>query len=390
MKPTPALRQAQGHPSLEGSRTIPSREGCRVSGGVGCLVRGRVYREPTPAFGHPSLEGSRTIPSREGCRVSGGVGCPRPGSVYGNPPRPCGPPLRGGDEKGEAMKRKIVSYNPRLKERARHLRQRMTRAEVLLWQHLKARQIEGYDFDRQRPIDEYIVDFFSKDLMLAIEVDGVTHDSATGQQHDRRRQQRLEALGVRFLRFQDEEVTQNLEGVLTVIREWVREHAPTSDKGSSAREGRSGGTHPGLRPPLQGGDRKNSPPWRERGNVSSNTHVMLDTFPLCAAPAVGWVPVCILPLLLAIAVTCTGCAVVPLSLYQTLPSTGMALASLEGTQRSLDDTGAEYENSLETAPAERPVAAYGATHGAYQRWVTDEVRELPDVSQTIAIGGGDT
>ncbi len=124
------------------------------------------------------------------------------------------------------MKRKVVRYNPRLKERARYLRQHMTWAEVLLWQQLKARQMEGYDFDRQRPIDEYIVDFFSKDLMLAIEVDGVTHDSDSGQQHDQRRQQRLEALGVRFLRFQDEEVRQNLEGVLTVIREWVREKNP--------------------------------------------------------------------------------------------------------------------------------------------------------------------
>ncbi len=97
-----------------------------------------------------------------------------------------------------------------------------------------------------------------------------------------------------------------------------------------------------------------------------------------------------LPLLLAVAAICAGCAVVPLSLHQTLPPTRMALSSLEGAQRSLDDIRTDYGNSLETAPAERPVAAYGATHGAYQRWVTDEVRELPSVSQTIAIGGGDT
>ncbi len=97
-----------------------------------------------------------------------------------------------------------------------------------------------------------------------------------------------------------------------------------------------------------------------------------------------------LPVLLAVALTCAGCSVVPLSLYQTLPSTRMALATLEETQRSLDDTRADYADSLEAAPVERPVAAYGATHGAYQRWVADEVRELPDVSQTIAIGGGDT
>ena len=93
--------------------------------------------------------------------------------------------------------------------------------------------------DNARPMNilEYIVDFFSKDLMLAIEVDGVTHDSATGQQHDQRRQQRLEALGVRFLRFQDEEVKQNLEGVLTVIREWIREKNPPRPSATPPKRG---------------------------------------------------------------------------------------------------------------------------------------------------------
>ncbi len=97
-----------------------------------------------------------------------------------------------------------------------------------------------------------------------------------------------------------------------------------------------------------------------------------------------------LPVLLVVTIACAGCSVVPLSLYQTLPPTRMALATLEEAQRSLDETRADYADSLETAPDERSVAAYGATHGAYQRWVADEVRELPDVSQTIAIGGGDT
>ena len=80
----------------------------------------------------------------------------------------------------------------------------------------------------------------------------------------------------------------------------------------------------------------------------------------------------------------------PLSLYQTLPSTRMALSSTEGAQRSLDDIRADYEGSLEADPAERPVAAYGATHNAYQRWVNDEVRELPEEAPTLTLGGGDT
>ena len=101
-------------------------------------------------------------------------------------------------------------------------------------------------------------------------------------------------------------------------------------------------------------------------------------------------PFCILPALLAVAALCAGCTVVPLSLYQTLPSTRMALASLEGAQRSLDDASADYADSLETASTGRPVAAHGATHNAYQRWVTDGVRELPEGLSTITIGGGDS
>ncbi len=101
-------------------------------------------------------------------------------------------------------------------------------------------------------------------------------------------------------------------------------------------------------------------------------------------------PLHLLPALLAVVMTCAGCSVAPLSLYQTLPSTRMALATLGEAQRSLDDTRAVYAARLAAAPVGRSVAAHGATHGAYQRWVTDEVRELPEVSQTIAIGGGDT
>jgi very-short-patch-repair endonuclease len=75
------------------------------------------------------------------------------------------------------MKRRtILPYSPNLKELARKLRKSSTLSEVLLWRHLKGKQMLGYDFHRQKPIDNYIVDFFCKDLMLAIEIDGVSHD----------------------------------------------------------------------------------------------------------------------------------------------------------------------------------------------------------------------
>ncbi|NEO95076.1 MAG: endonuclease domain-containing protein [Moorea sp. SIO3G5] len=119
------------------------------------------------------------------------------------------------------MKTKIIPYNPLLKERAKQLRQNMTPGEMTLWKHLKGKQMCGYDFDRQRAIDQFIVDFYCKKLMLAIEIDGSSHDSEEAQERDAERQARLESLGVRFLRFQEEEVCGQVEGVLRVIEGWI-------------------------------------------------------------------------------------------------------------------------------------------------------------------------
>jgi release factor glutamine methyltransferase len=108
------------------------------------------------------------------------------------------------------MKRKkIIPYNPNLKEFARQLRENSTLSEVLLWKHLKGKQMLNYDFDRQKPIDDYIVDFFCNELMLAIEIDGDTHNYKF--EEDITRQKRLENLGIRFLRFTDRDVKQNIE-----------------------------------------------------------------------------------------------------------------------------------------------------------------------------------
>lgn len=68
---------------------------------------------------------------------------------------------------------KIIPYNKNLKYLARKLRKDMTFGEVLLWNELKDDKFWGFDFDRQRCIDNYIVDFYCKELMLAIEVDGI-------------------------------------------------------------------------------------------------------------------------------------------------------------------------------------------------------------------------
>ncbi|MEK6479170.1 DUF559 domain-containing protein [Catalinimonas sp. 4WD22] len=121
------------------------------------------------------------------------------------------------------MRRKIIPYNPKLKELSRKLRKNMTLLEVFLWQELKGKQMLGYDFDRQRPIDHFIVDFYCKDLMLAIEIDGDSHFHDEAPAKDKMRQERLESFGVHFLRFDDLDVKQNMGFVLDTIQEWIIE-----------------------------------------------------------------------------------------------------------------------------------------------------------------------
>jgi very-short-patch-repair endonuclease len=122
------------------------------------------------------------------------------------------------------MRYTILPYKPHLKELARKLRKTMPPGEVILWNHLKGKQMHGYDFDRQRPIDRFIVDFYCRELMLAIEIDGSSHDNEAAQQKDRERQTRLESLGVQFLRFREEEVCNQTPAVLEAIEQWIVQH----------------------------------------------------------------------------------------------------------------------------------------------------------------------
>src|SRR5699024_5241929 len=73
------------------------------------------------------------------------------------------------------MARKILPYNPKLVPLAKKLRKNSTLSEILLWQRLKRGQLLGYDFHRQKPIGNYIVDFYCPDILLAIEIDGNSH-----------------------------------------------------------------------------------------------------------------------------------------------------------------------------------------------------------------------
>ena len=110
-------------------------------------------------------------------------------------------------------------YSPRLKTLAGNLRKAENLAEALLWKELRAKKL-GVQFLRQRPIGNYVVDFYCHRLNLAIEIDGVSHDSKVGR--DDIRQVTLESKGVRFLRFADRDVRYNLDSVLCEIRGFIK------------------------------------------------------------------------------------------------------------------------------------------------------------------------
>ena len=98
---------------------------------------------------------------------------------------------------------------------ARHLRRNMTDVERHLWHRLRERQIKGFKFRRQHPFREYVLDFVCLEAKVVIELDGSQHFAA--QSSDAARTSKLEAAGFQVLRFWNNEVLSNIEGVLEVI-----------------------------------------------------------------------------------------------------------------------------------------------------------------------------
>jgi very-short-patch-repair endonuclease len=105
---------------------------------------------------------------------------------------------------------------PDLVSLSRNLRKRQTDAENLLWRHLRRKQVEGVKFRRQHPIGKYIVDFVCLEKQLILEIDGGQH--AIEKDKDNERDNWLRAEGYKVLRFWNNDVLTNLEGVLETIR----------------------------------------------------------------------------------------------------------------------------------------------------------------------------
>ncbi len=127
------------------------------------------------------------------------------------------------------MKRKIIPYNPKLKELARQLRNNSTKSEIRLWQQLKGKQMYGDDFHRQKPLLNYIADFYCYELKLVIELDGYTHQFEEVVKKDEIKQQELEEAGLTVLRFNDNEVMRDINNVMRTLEGYITEfekHTP--------------------------------------------------------------------------------------------------------------------------------------------------------------------
>jgi very-short-patch-repair endonuclease len=163
---------------------------------VGWSKTGLVYRYPvytTPVFDHPSVGGE--------CRTAKVVL-----TTIEN--------IR--------IKRNFVEdlpYNPKLKDLARSKRKEGILSEVLFWQQVHKKKFHKIDFDRQRIIGSFIVDFYVKALGLVVEIDGRSHDNK--QEYDAQRQAFLENLGLRVYRIPDSAVKKEIGWVMTCLERYI-------------------------------------------------------------------------------------------------------------------------------------------------------------------------
>ncbi len=111
----------------------------------------------------------------------------------------------------------MIYYNQKLKSNARRLRNNSTNAEILLWARLRRKQLLNIQFYRQKPIGNYIADFYAPLAKLVIEVDGGQHFEEDHQQKDKERDLFIEKQGLKVLRFNNLEVLQSINEVTEFI-----------------------------------------------------------------------------------------------------------------------------------------------------------------------------
>jgi very-short-patch-repair endonuclease len=111
----------------------------------------------------------------------------------------------------------MLSYNANLKHKARQLRKTMTDSERALWSRLRGKQLLGVQFYRQKPIGDYIVDFFAPRTKLVVEVDGSQHMECNHAEKDKRRDEYLASVDLTVLRFNSRKVLKETDEVVEII-----------------------------------------------------------------------------------------------------------------------------------------------------------------------------
>lgn len=159
-----------------------------------------------------------------------------------------------------------LPYNPRLKERARELRQAGNLSEVLFWNQVKNKLFQGYDFDRQKIIGNYIVDFYCSNCNVVIEIDGKSHDDK--QEYDAKRDSYLESLGLKVIHIPVEDILKNLDVTMRGLQNHPALMGTPPLEGNFVEESPESYGLPGIfNQPL--GDRKAGVVWHTQGSGKS-------------------------------------------------------------------------------------------------------------------------
>ena len=130
--------------------------------------------------------------------------------------------LRGISMRYPSLDREMFyGAGPEIFRRAASLRKNMTEAEKKLWAVLRRKQLKGKRFRRQHPISTFIADFYCHETMLVIEVDGGIHISTDQREKDTGREYEMQKLGLRIIRFSNEEIMNNISGVKACIEGYL-------------------------------------------------------------------------------------------------------------------------------------------------------------------------
>jgi len=136
----------------------------------------------------------------------------------------------------KASKSNNYHYNLSLNTLAKSNRANMTKSAACMWKYvLGQKQMLGYQFRRERPILNYIADFVCLEIMLIIEVDGITHDTDEAHRRDEIRDQKLKEIGFTTLRFSSWEVLNKITDVQIIITQWIKVNATVPPKGKRTR-----------------------------------------------------------------------------------------------------------------------------------------------------------